>query len=90
MPDAIVEEESVTTCLRVKAHHLQVAQRFKGISELIDLVVHRQDFKFVTTLCVEEEEQTIDDGQTVVLHLALKCVVGIVADGNIVILLPPV
>ena len=87
---AVVEEIAVAAFLGIKAYHLQVTQRLKGIASFIYLVAYRKYLQFLAAFGIEEEKQTVYDGQAVVLYFRLKGVVCIVANWNVVVLLPPI
>ena len=59
-------------------HALQVTEFVEGIAVEIDLVVGGQDAQLGACLGIEDEEQAIDDGDAVILHVLLEGVIGLV------------
>ena len=86
--NAVIKEIPVTTCLRIETHHFEVTQRFQRVTKLIYFVTNRQNLQLLTALGIEEEQQTVDDSQAVILHLCLESVIRIVANRNVVMLFP--
>ena len=77
-PQRVVDEIAVLCGRLLHLHALQVAELVERIAVEIDLVVGGQDAQFGACLGVEDEEETIDDGDAVVLDVLLKGIIGLV------------
>ena len=77
-PQRVVDEIAVLRGRFLHLHALQVTELVEGITVEIDLVVGGQDAKLGACLGIEDEEQAIDDGDAVVLHVLLEGIIGLV------------
>ena len=78
MLDTVIEEVTIAGLITNQTYLFQVAQCFEAVSTLIDLIACGENLQFWATLGKEDKEQTIDDGQAIVLHFCLKVIIGLI------------
>ena len=74
----MVEEVAIQFLSRDKVYLFQITQHLQGITSLISLVVDWQDIEVGTTLRIKNEQQTIDEDQTVITHHGLKVIIRLI------------
>ena len=74
----MVKEVAIQFLSRNKVYLFQITQHLQGITSLISLVVDWQDIEVGTTLRIKNEQQTIDEDQTVITHHGLKVIIRLI------------